>query len=290
MKKKPARKATKKHARKPTKTAKKSKIKKTARARSKAKKMKAKPRTIPRNKDNVVITMVVDESGSMASLFEATVAGFNEYVAKTMRDLKHETVYFSAITFDTRGIRKLQTGAALKDAIQLNSGNYAPTGGTPLLDAVGQAIVATDSVMVTNAGTKAIVVIQTDGQENASEQYKLADIKTMIEERQAKDWQFVFIGAGINAFDDASRMGIHAMNTMSYTPDAVGTRATFNAMASNTRGYAAGAVNTMNFSVGQSVAAGEDAAIISAKLQAAAPPHSNSEKRRHAAMNQPVKP
>ena len=293
MKKKPTRKGTKTHIRKPAskpiKKAKKSKLKKTAHKKKIVRKVTDNSAPQVARADSVVITMVVDESGSMAGLFEATCAGFNEYVSSVQRDLKDTTATFSAITFDTTDIRILQKGVDLKDAIKLDRNNYNPNGGTPLLDAVGQAITATDSVMVTRKANKAIVVVQTDGQENASQKYKLADIKVMIEQRQSKGWEFVFIGAGINAFDDAVKMGINTINPMSYTPDAAGTRATFSAMASNTAGYSSGHRPTMNFTLAQSVASGEDGGIIAAKMAQM----SNSEKRPHAAMNKPdaeVKP
>jgi hypothetical protein len=219
--------------------------------------------------DTTVITMVVDESGSMAHLAEATMAGFNEYVTTVQKKLKEQPAYFSAITFDTRGIRKLQVGAKLWDAIKLTPANYQPTGGTPLLDAIGSAIAATDQVMLQEKAKKAIVVIQTDGEENSSREQNLAGIKALIEARQGQGWQFVFIGAGINAFADAQKMGIHSMNTMSYQADAIGTRSTFGATAGNTANYASGLASSMNYTQAQSRASGEDKKILRAKMFAA---------------------
>lgn len=216
--------------------------------------------------ESVVITMVVDESGSMAHLYDATVAGFNEYVTTLQKDKMAARSYFSAITFDTRGIRKLQVGANLNEAIKLGRHNYQPTGGTPLLDAVGVAIAATDQVMAAEEAKKAIVVIQTDGEENSSREQNLSAIKVMIEERQAKGWQFVFIGAGINAFADASKMGIHALNTMSYSADATGTQNVYAATAHNSTLFGSGLTVSMNYSEGQSRSAGEKPEILRAKL------------------------
>lgn len=202
----------------------------------------------------------------MHPLRDATMSGFNEYVDTLKRDLGDGRVYFSAITFDTKGVRKLQVGAPIKNAISLHHENYRPAGGTPLLDAVGKAILATEEVMTQQKGTKVIVVIQTDGEENASREYDLAQIKEMIETRQAKDWQFVFIGAGINAFADGVKMGIISANTMSYGADPVHTRSTFAATASNTRMFSAGLSASMNYSGPQSEASGEAADITAAKL------------------------
>ena len=155
MKKKPTRKGTKKLARKPIKKAKKFKLKKTAHKKKIVRKVTDNSAPQVARADSVVITMVVDESGSMAGLFEATCAGFNEYVSSVQRDLKDTTATFSAITFDTTDIRILQKGVDLKDAIKLDRNNYNPSGGPALLDAVRQAITPTESVMGrTNATIK----------------------------------------------------------------------------------------------------------------------------------------
>lgn len=226
-----------------------------------ASKAKAKTRA-----QSAVITMVVDESGSMGHLAQATMAGFNEYVETLKKDLVGAPAYFSAITFDSRGIRKLQVGAPLKDAITLSPENYQPTGGTPLLDAVGKAMLATDEVMAKTKADKAIVVIQTDGEENASVEFTLPVLKMSIETRQGQGWQFVFIGAGINAFNDAVKMGIDTVNTMSYRADAASTRAVFGETARNTNSLRSGLVPTMAYSQMQSELAGECADITRAKM------------------------
>lgn len=241
-------------------------VKKVSKKRTKPK-VKAKARQkATKMTDAAVITMVVDESGSMMHLQDATIAGFNEYVSALQCDLKDMNTYFSATTFDTRGIRKLQVGVPINEAVKLSIANYVPNGGTPLLDAVGAAITATEEVVKQQNGTKIVVVIQTDGEENSSQKYNLATIKTMIEERQAKGWQFVFIGAGINAFADATKMGINAGSTMSYGANDANTRAVFAATANNTQAFARGMCANMTYSAGQSVRAGEDPTITLQKL------------------------
>jgi hypothetical protein len=139
-----------------------------------------------------------------------------------------------------------------------------------LLDAIGQAIEATDEVVSKHDCQKAIVVIQTDGAENSSVKYNLSDLKHKIEHRQGKGWQFVFIGAGIDAFADAHKMGIDVCNTMSYGANAANTRAVFGATASNSNLYASGQSVDMNYTGAQSTASGEAGHIISAKLKAKA--------------------
>lgn len=235
----------------------------------------SKPATRRAAPARIFVTMVVDESGSMEHLAAATMDGFNSYVDALKRD--GATGLFSAFKFNAfGGVKTLQCGATISEAMHLSPVNYQPNGGTPLLDAVGEAIRSTDAMMVNYDVKRAIIVIQTDGEENASRSHSLPQIKQMIEERQTKGWQFVFIGAGINAFADATRMGIYAMNTMSYLNNAAGTRAVFNAMAQNTQSYAQGQMMNMGFSAQQSAASGESAAILKQKLASPIIPQSRS--------------
>lgn len=231
---------------------------------------KAKPAKATAKPGSFVITMLLDESGSMGMVAPQTISGFNEYVTALQKEESDVPTYFSAIKFDSRGVRILQKGVKLANAITLSSENYQPMGGTPLLDAIGRTIQATDEVAGKEMADKIVLVIQTDGAENESREFDIAKIKGMIEERQAKGWQFVFIGAGINAFADATRMGIAAVNTMSYGRDAKATAAMFAATASNTAGLRSGSLTGMGYSMTQSMASGEDAAITSAKLNLSA--------------------
>lgn len=240
-------------------------IKKKKPAATKKAKVPAKPAT----RENVVISMLLDESYSMLRLQDATISGFNEYVDSTRAELVDANVHFSAIKFDSNGIVKLQVGASIQDAIRLNRLNYTPRGGTPLFDAIVRTIQATDEVAGKNKATKIIVVIQTDGEENASTEFRDVNIvKNMVEERQGSGWEFIFIGAGINAFAAGSSIGIAAMNTMSYSGDEAGTRAVFGATARNSSSYAKGLCASMAYSSEQSSLAGESAAILRAKLGA----------------------
>lgn len=213
-----------------------------------------------------VITMLIDESGSMQALFQPTCDGFNEYVTTVSKKLSKDNTYFSAIKFDSNGIRKLQVGTPIAQAVHLSSENYRPNGMTPLLDAIGKAIAATDEVVAKEKAENVIMVVQTDGHENCSVEYNLQSIKQLVENRTGQGWQFVFMGAGINAFEDATKMGFSGAATMSYGRDAGATRAMFGATASNTAFYATGMSANMNYTAAQSKAAGEDVDITRAKL------------------------
>lgn len=232
------------------------------------KKTKAPAKTPKVKKQSVVISMLLDESGSMTHLLDSTISGYNEYLDTLRTDLAKDDVHFSVIKFNSNGITKLQIGAAIKDAIRLDTENYVPRDMTPLHDAIGRTIQATDEVAGKNKADKIIVVIQTDGAENHSTEFNLQKIKHMIEERQGHGWEFVFIGAGINAFATGTQMGIAAMNTMSYGNDAHSTSVMFGESAKNSVNYARGLTGTMAYTSAQSKAAGESPAILRAKMQA----------------------
>ena len=218
--------------------------------------------------EKTVITILVDESGSMQPIAAATIGGFNEYVDTVSRDLRGQEVYFSAIKFDFLGVRKLQVGERIERAVRLSHENYKPNSMTPLYDAAAKTILATDDVVRKEGATKVIVVIQTDGAENASREYNLGQVRGMIEERQGRGWQFVFLGAGINAFEAGSAMGVAAMNTMSYGHDDGNTREMFAATANNTSSFSRGLSSSMNYSAHQSKAVGESHAILRQKMAA----------------------
>ncbi len=235
---------------------------------AKVKKTASKTAQKPKKAESVVISMVLDESGSMAGLAESTISGFNEYVSTLKRDLADQSVHFSAIKFDSNGVVKLQVGAPIKDAIRLSRENYQPRGGTPLLDAVGRTIQATDEVAGKNKASKIIVVIQTDGEENASQEFTIERVKSMVEERQGKGWEFVFIGAGLNAFAAGTAFGIRAMNTMSYGANAANTEAVFRASAAATTRYGTGMADSAAYLMQESAASGESASILRQKMAA----------------------
>lgn len=232
---------------------------KTKAKKPRASKAKAKDNGI---KLTAVVTMLLDESGSMAGLRDATIAGFNEYTSQLKKELKGTDCYFSAIKFDSRGVTKLQVGAQIEQAIELSAMNYCPCAGTPLLDAIGKTIQATDEIVREKGANRVTLVVQTDGQENESREFTKAKIKVMVEERTAKGWVFLFMGAGIDAFAEASQFGFAAQNTVSYVADAESTRQMYQTVSAKTASYSAtadmaAAVRSASFNAGDRAALGE---------------------------------
>lgn len=161
-------------------------------------------------KNKVLVSVVLDESGSMASCKGATIDGFNEYVDTLLKD--KETEYRISLTkFDSFGNRVLWENAPVTEKIRLTHSNFTPNGGTPLYDALGDALESTKRVA---KGTNVVFVVLTDGGENASRRFKSSDIQAAITDRTKKDdWTFMYIGANQDAWSIGNSLGIqHSYN------------------------------------------------------------------------------
>lgn len=156
------------------------------------------------------IRFVLDRTGSMAEWEAPVVDGVNAYLEKMKRDPVARNTPLSLVQFDSMGFDILRQG--LIDEIKpLSKEEYKPRALTPLLDAVGAALL--DNV---DEGTQYTIVIFTDGLENASQKFILDEIKMLIERRRKEGWIVIFLGANFDAWEVAKSMGIPpetAMNT-----------------------------------------------------------------------------
>lgn len=200
------------------------------------------------------VTFLLDRTGSMASIAEATIEAFNAYLATTKADPL--PVEFTFLTFDSISLDKVAVRAKPSEVAPLVNGvNFVPRGSTPLIDAAYKTIEAIGPTVTD--GQKVVVCIQTDGEENASTEHTWGELNALIKAKSALGWQFVFMGAGIDAYKQGQRMGISQGSTVSYSTDKVSTRAAFAAAASNRMSYSSGATPDMTFSAAQKTAAGD---------------------------------
>ena len=217
------------------------------------------PKAVVTKKPEMVLAIVLDESGSMQSVKEQTISGLNEYLEGLNGDTNVD--YLVTLTkFDERAgepnCRVQYQMKPLSKCPKLDNENYQPYGSTPLYDAVGQTVREIED----EAGARSVmVVIATDGAENASREFNQEAIKKLIEEKQATGkWTFVFLGADQNAWLAAGAMGVPRGNTKSYSGQH--TNATFAAMANATRmrGYyaASGQAHTKSLFSDARVSAG----------------------------------
>ena len=196
---KPAKRVAKKATTK-KKLAKKTSVRKSA----KAKKFVTSPERA------TIISFILDETGSMGARKEATIAGFNEYVETLNKN--GAKIIFTLTKFNSGKTEIVHKGVGLDKVSKLTNENYRPTNGTPLFDAVGRTIQAVDeevSAFPLDLKPAVLVVIMTDGEENASVEFNNKRIVDMIRARESLGWDFVYLGADHNAFKAAQSIGIN---------------------------------------------------------------------------------
>lgn len=179
------------------------------------------------------VSFILDETGSMQSVKGQTISGFNEYI-KALKSSK-ENIRFTLTKFNSSKIEIVCDGVKIDEVKPLTSETYTPQSLTPLYDAIGKTIRTLETKLKKN--NKALVVIQTDGLENCSNEYTRDAIFSMIEEKQNVGWTFAFLGADQDAWETGQSLGIARGNTMSYL--SAETSSTFNKVATATLSYTA---------------------------------------------------
>ncbi len=202
-----------------------------------------------------LVTFLLDRTGSMESVRDDTIGAFNTYLDTLKQD--GDSLYFTLIQFDSMSVDKVHVNEPVKEIPRLTRETYVPRASTPLIDAAYKTIRAVEKSLSGSPQTKIVICIQTDGQENASTEHTWDELNALIKEKFEQGWQFNFMGAGIDAYTQASRMGISKDQTLAYSKDVAATRAAFSASAENTRLYALGAVSRPAFSKKQKRAAGD---------------------------------
>lgn len=183
-------------------------------------------------KDLTELVMILDRSGSMGGLESDTIGGYNGMLER-QRAAKGE-VLVSTVLFDDT-IEVLYDRVPLDKMPQMTEKEYYVRGCTALLDAVGKAIRHIANVhkyiREEDRPEKTIFVITTDGLENASREYSYERVKEMVEQQKEKGWEFLFLGANIDAVRTAGRFGIKADRAANYNSDRVGTRLNYEVLA-----------------------------------------------------------
>lgn len=185
------------------------------------------------NNNTTELVFVLDRSGSMNGLQSDTIGGFNSLIEKQKRE--EGSAYVTTVLFDTR-FERLHDRLPLADVPSMTEKEYVPGGCTALLDAVGDTIRHIVHIhkyaRPEDVPAKTIFVITTDGLENASRCYSLDEVKQMIVHEQEKcGWEFLFLGANIDAVETASHLGINEDRTANFHPDSAGVKLSFSSMA-----------------------------------------------------------
>lgn len=184
-------------------------------------------------KNNITeIVFILDRSGSMAGLEKDTIGGFNSMIEKQKK--LDGTAYVSTVLFDHETI-VLHDRLSLEEVKPMTEDDYTVRGCTALLDAIGNSIKHIGNIhkyaRPEDVPEHTMFVITTDGLENASRCYNSSDIKRMIEQKKEQDgWEFLFIGANIDAIETANTYGIDRSRAVDYTADSQGTGVVYEAV------------------------------------------------------------
>jgi len=165
------------------------------------------------------VTILLDETGSMSGQEERVVKGINEYVAELRDDLHKRACRLTIRLFDSARWREFFSGK-LKDFKQMKLEDYRPGAMTPLYDAIGKTIAEMEGPAKDH---KTLMIIDTDGLENASREHTKTSISKLIKDKEASGWTFVFLGADLEAFGGAhvaqATMGLNISNTGGYSAE-----------------------------------------------------------------------
>lgn len=194
--------------------------------------------------DLTFIGIVADSSGSMSGIINETVGSINRLV-REQQDVQGEAIY-SLLVFDYKS-KWINNFVDLKTVEPITTKDYWLGGGTALYDAVAIMIIQTGSKLAAmkeeDRPSKVVIAIITDGEENASSEFAISQgglekLKALIETQTTKyNWQFMFLGADINAQQTASSIGIITSNAMSYNATSKGMHDVYSASSNVLRNY-----------------------------------------------------
>ena len=178
------------------------------------------------------IVFILDRSGSMSGLENDTIGGYNSMISK-QKETEGE-VLISTILFDNVS-EVLHDRVSLKKIEPITEKEYFVRGSTALLDAVGGAIHHISNIhkyaREEDVPEKTLFIITTDGMENSSREYTYDKVRKMVEKKKAKNgWEFIFMGANIDAVSVAGRFGVAASRAVRYECDSAGTALNFKVM------------------------------------------------------------
>ena len=203
------------------------------------------------NNDYTHIAIILDRTGSMDSIREDTIGGFNAFVNQQKAEPGVATL--TLVQFDSQDpyeiIHKFKPVGAVPE---LTRETFVPRASTPLLDAMGRGINDLEKSLTEmkdeEKPSRVVMVIITDGQENASHEFRKDQIAKMIKEKQEQSaWQFVFLSADLAAIGDALDSGIHAVSSMRFSPSAQGTAAAWSSASTRVADYRAARSKDVSF-------------------------------------------
>lgn len=187
------------------------------------------------------ITVILDRTGSMESIRDDTIGGFNAFLKQ--QQAEPGTATLTLVQFDSQDpYEVIHRFAPVQDVPELTHETFVPRASTPLLDAMGRGIndleKSLSDIPKAKQPARVVVVVVTDGQENSSREFKKGQVAKMVKEKQEKaGWQFVFLSADMAAIGDAVEVGILGASAMAFAGTAGGTAAAWASVSKNCADY-----------------------------------------------------
>jgi len=191
--------------------------------------------------DYTHITVILDRTGSMESIRDDTIGGFNAFLKKQKEE--PGTATLTLVQFDSQDPYEiLHRFNPIEEVPELTRETYVPRASTPLLDAIGRGINDLESCLgelkEDDRPSKVVVVVVTDGQENSSREFRKEQIEKMVKEKTEKrDWQFVFLSADLSAIGDARGVGISADAVLLFEKNRSGNESAWNSLSAQTSNF-----------------------------------------------------
>ena len=184
---------------------------------------------------SILINFVLDKSGSMDSIREATISGFNEFKNDQARE--DGTAFFTLTLFDTE-FKTVVSAVPLNDVYDLTRERYVPSGMTALYDTIAHTMKLTDEFVAKNHPKQVLFVIMTDGLENASREIDRDQLSAMISDRQGNaGYEFIYLGANQDSFAVGRSIGLRPGRTIDYAASPEVTRSTMRHVSHNVRAH-----------------------------------------------------
>ena len=184
--------------------------------------------------DRTHFSVILDRTGSMESIRQDTIGGFNAFLSEQQAQPSPATL--TLVQFDSQDpYEVLQSFTPIGMVPPLTPATFVPRASTPLLDAIGRGIndlaARLDALTADQRPAKVVFVIVTDGQENASREFTGEKVRAMLSERRKAGWQFVFLSADETAIRDGGCVGVHADYSMAVEKGARGTERLWKAVS-----------------------------------------------------------
>lgn len=178
------------------------------------------------------LVFILDNSGSMGGLESDTIGGFNAMLEKQKK--QEGECFVTTVLFNSE-MKTLHDRIPLNEVNPMTDDDYCVGGCTALIDAIGSTVNHISKIhryaRKNDVPENTVFVIMTDGMENASREYSSDKVKKMLSEKKELGWEFLFIGANIDAVETAGSFGISANRAVNYNADEKGTRVVYDAIA-----------------------------------------------------------